>query len=118
MTSGRERRQFPRAPLTVEVNMESDNNFYAGITGNVSMGGVFVATYTPPPIDTIVEMDLQLEGQKFHVRGLVCWVRAAEHASDFAPAGCGLQFVGLTKEVEKVITHFVGKRDTILYDYD
>ncbi len=111
-----EQRREPRAKLEVQVNLESDNNFYAGITDNVSLGGVFVATYTPPPIDTIVEMNLQIEGQSFHIRGLVCWVRAAEHASDFAPAGCGLQFVGLAQDAEKVITRFVGKRDTILYD--
>jgi uncharacterized protein (TIGR02266 family) len=111
-----EQRREPRAKLEVEVNLESDHNFYAGITGNVSMGGVFVATYTPPPIDTIVELDLQIEGQSFHLRGLVCWVRDVDHASDFAPAGCGLQFVALPKDAEKVITRFVGKRDTILYD--
>jgi uncharacterized protein (TIGR02266 family) len=111
-----ELRREPRAKLEVQINLESDHNFYAGITGNISMGGVFVATYTPPPLDTIVEMDLQLEGHTFHLRGLVCWVREAERASDFAPAGCGLQFVSLPKDAEQVITHFVGKRDTIFYD--
>ena len=44
-----EQRREKRAPLEVEVSLESENNFYSGITGNVSRGGVFIATYTPPP---------------------------------------------------------------------
>ncbi len=116
--SGQENRRDPRAPLSVEVNLESEHNFYAGIAGNVSTGGVFVATYTPPPTGSEVELDLQLDNsaERFHLRGVVCWVRSAERATDFAPAGCGIRWIELTPVVEKAIQRFVTKRDTILYD--
>ena len=114
-----ESRKEARAPLAVEVHLTSENNFYAGITDNVSAGGIFVATYTPPPMGTDVELTLQLEAQQpLALRGKVCWIRTVDTASDFAPAGCGIQWSNLTAEAEKLITKFVGKRDTILHDDD
>ncbi len=52
----------------------------------------------------------------FQLHGVVCWVRGPEHATDYAPAGCGIRWTHLTKEAEQVIKRFVDKRDTILYD--
>ena len=116
--SGPENRRDPRAPLAVEVSLESEHNFYAGIAGNVSTGGVFIATYTPPPTGAEVELDLKLEnsGEPYRLKGIVCWVRGAEHATDFAPAGCGIRWTNVTPDIVKAIERFVTKRDTILYD--
>ncbi len=109
-------RRDPRAPLEVEVSLESDNNFYAGITGNVSQGGLFIATYTPPPMDSIVALDLRIEGKVFRLRGLVCWVREPSRATEHAPAGCGLQWVALPTPALEVIDRFVKKRETLFHD--
>ncbi len=116
--SGQENRRDPRAPLAIEVNLESENNFYAGIAGNVSTGGVFIATYMPPPTGAEVELDLQLENieERYHLKGVVCWVRGAERATDFAPAGCGIRWINPPPAIVKAIERFVQKRDTILYD--
>jgi uncharacterized protein (TIGR02266 family) len=114
-----EQRREVRAPLAIEVSLESEHNFYAGITGNVSMGGVFVATYMPPPMGAEVEMLLQLENHEpVKLRGIVCWVRGPKQASADAPAGCGLRWIDLPDGAEKIISRFVDKRDTILYDGD
>ena len=100
--------------------MESDHNFYAGITGNVSTGGVFVATYTPPPAGSEVSLDLKLAGtnETYRLRGVVCWSRAADSATDFAPAGVGIRWIDLPPPVAQAIQRFVDKRDTILFDDD
>ena len=113
-----ENRREVRAPLEVEVSLESENNFYAGITGNVSTGGVFIATYTPPPAGAEVTLDLKLAGsaEVFTLRAMVCWSRSPERATDFAPAGVGLRWIDLPATVEAAITRFVDKRDTILFD--
>ena len=114
-----ESRKVARAPIAVEVTLTSENNFYAGITDNVSAGGIFVATYTPPPMGAEIELTLQLETQKpLSLRGVVCWIRTVDTASEFAPAGCGIRWIDLTAEAEQLITKFVGKRDTILHDDD
>lgn len=118
-TVTQESRKEARAALAVEVTLTSENNFYAGITDNVSAGGVFVATYTPPPMGSEVELNLELEGKSpLALRGIVCWVRTVDAASDFAPAGCGVRWVNLNADAEQLIARFVGKRDTILHDDD
>lgn len=116
--STEENRREVRAPLEVEVSLESENNFYAGITGNVSTGGVFIATYTPPPTGAEVTLDLKLAGspETFTLRAVVCWSRSPERATEFAPPGVGLRWIALPSSVEATIKRFVDKRDTILFD--
>ena len=111
-----EHRQQARVPIAFEVTLESDHNFYSGITGNVSTGGVFVATYTPPPSGAEVELDLHLEGETFRLKGVVCWVRESTKATQDSPAGCGIRWTVLPAGAAKAIGHFVDKRDTIFFD--
>ena len=114
-----ENRKQPRVPLEVEVSLESDSNFYTGITGNVSEGGVFVATYTAPPIGALVSVRLKLgEREPFELTGRVCWARPVERAAEHAPAGCGIRFSELSRDAEAAIKAFVSKRDSIFFDAD
>jgi uncharacterized protein (TIGR02266 family) len=116
-----ENRKQTRVPLEVEITLESENNFYSGITGNVSTGGVFVATYTPPPMGSLVQMSLTLNpghGGPYAVAGRVMWTRGPERASDHAPAGCGIRWVDLNQDAERAIKAFVDHRDSIFYDTD
>src|SRR5205085_1377769 len=71
------RRAHERALLEVAVTLESDNNFYAGITNDISEGGVFIAMDHPPPIGREIGFDLRLheDGPVWQVIGLVRWVR-------------------------------------------
>ena len=113
-------RQHPRLPLVVEVHLQSENNFYAGITDNISEGGVFVATVNPPEIGTVVEFELHLppDHGPFHLVGEVRWHRPVRAAIDGAPAGCGIRFTALSVETARAIAAFVQQRETILFDVD
>jgi uncharacterized protein (TIGR02266 family) len=114
-----ELRQSRRVPIEVEVTLSSENNFYAGITGNISAGGVFVATYTPPATGTVVEMELKLpDGPPFLLSGEVCWVRDLKASCDGAPPGCGIRWRALPAEAMKAIEQFVERRDTLLFELD
>jgi uncharacterized protein (TIGR02266 family) len=111
-----QRRVHERVPIEVEVTLESENNFYAGIAGNVSEGGVFVATYTPPPRGAHVELQLKLNDHVFGLHGVVCWTRDVSMGSAEAPAGCGIRFLDLPPDALAAISAFVNRRDTILFD--
>jgi len=112
------KRRDPRAPIEVEITLESESNFYAGITGNVSTGGIFVATYTPPKLGAMVALTLKLEdgAEPYDLIGRVCWARSVERASKDAPAGCGIRWVDLSEDALAAITAFVDKRDSIFHD--
>jgi len=115
----RDIRQHRRVDLTVEITMGSDSNFYAGVTDNISEGGVFVATALPPPVGANVAMTLTLPdlGRKLALSGVVRWVRDLDHRHGVA-VGCGIQWVDLPEEARRLVEHFVRSRDTLLYDVD
>ena len=42
-------RRYPRHDVELEVTMESESNFYMGLTENLSEGGIFIATHMLKP---------------------------------------------------------------------
>ena len=56
----RERRILPRWELRAGVSLESDDNLYAGISCDVSAGGIFVATHAPPPVGSDVKVHVTM----------------------------------------------------------
>jgi uncharacterized protein (TIGR02266 family) len=115
-----ELRVQPRARLEVEVSLESENNFWTGLSNNISEGGIFVATYTPPPKGTAVAMALLLPGasEALAVKGVVTWIREASAAIEGSPAGCGLRWTELSYEAKRAIAEFIARRETIYFDAD
>ena len=118
-TNGSERRRFTRVHAPVPVTVSSQNNFYAGVSNDISEGGVFVVTRSPPPVGTFVELSLVLEegGEPIPVRGVARWHRIANPGVE-APPGVGIQFLELTPEVQARLERFLRVRDTILWESD
>ncbi len=112
-----EARQHRRVDLDVEITLESDSNFYAGITDNISEGGVFVAMLDLPPVGAEVSLRLRLPGlhQPLALSGVVRWVRDLEVCQGVA-AGCGIEWRGLPEEARRLIERFTRSRDTLLHD--
>jgi Tfp pilus assembly protein PilZ len=62
---------------------------------NISVGGLFAATRSAPPVGEMLEMDVELKGRPpFRVTGKVAWINEAEEpkAPDL-PQGFGLKIV-------------------------
>jgi uncharacterized protein (TIGR02266 family) len=112
------RRANQRVHYHVEVSVESDHNFYTGITRDLSEGGVFVATFDPPHVGSLVELDLKLPDIElpFHLQGIVRWRRECDLASDGLPPGCGIEWLGLTSAALIAIQEFVCTRDTLFFE--
>jgi uncharacterized protein (TIGR02266 family) len=114
--SAPDRRVHERVPLEVEVTLESDHNFYTGLTSDISVGGLFVATHALRPVGTPVCVQLRLPGcaQAFRVNAEVRWIRDGRFST--LPPGIGVRFEHLPGEVLRALTHFVELRDTIFYE--
>lgn len=114
-----ERRRSPRVPVAVELHLTSASNFYAGFTHDLSEGGLFVQTYTPDAIGSIVDLELALPGgYAFYARGVVRWIRDTAHADDAhaMPPGMGIEFLGLLPEHRALVHEFVANRLPDFYD--
>jgi uncharacterized protein (TIGR02266 family) len=112
------RRISRRTHYQVEVSVESDHNFYTGITRDLSEGGVFVATFDPPQVGSVVELDLKLPNVEapFHMVGVVRWRRECEAASDGLPTGCGIEWREIGCAALTAIQEFVCVRDTLFFE--
>jgi len=110
-----DRRRVPRVELEVDIGVHSDTNFYAGFSGDVSTGGIFVATYKPFPVGTKTTVSFVLPGGHHVVsEGEVSWIRDADNEAD-APPGMGISFVMLSSTDREMILTFARQRDPIFY---
>ena len=55
-------RASERFDLEVKVDLESDHNFYTGLTQNISSGGVFIATHHLRRIGDRITLKFTLPG--------------------------------------------------------
>ena len=105
----------PREKLEANVGATTESNFFVGFSGEISEGGVFIATYVTMPIGAPVEVLVTLPGNyQFTVPGEVRFVRDPMDM-DSEP-GIGVRFDGLSSEHRDLILRFIRKRPPVFYD--
>jgi uncharacterized protein (TIGR02266 family) len=110
-----ERRGGARVPIETDVSLESDSQFFTGLTGNLSAGGVFIATYRQLPVGCSVVMTLSLPDGELKAKGTVRWSR--DTSSGAAP-GVGVAFDELAPADAERIARFCELRTPLLHDAD
>ena len=86
-----------------------------GFSGEISEGGVFIATYATFPVGTLVEVLVTLPGgYESTIRGSVRFVRDPMDM-DSEP-GIGVRFESLTAEQRELALRFIRKRPPLFYD--
>jgi uncharacterized protein (TIGR02266 family) len=102
--------------------MESDSNFYTGLTQDISTGGLFVATHNLRKIGQrmMLKFSLPSSPNPVVVECEVRWLREAgplhDHRSTDHPPGMGLKFLTLSPESRTAIAGFLRSRDSYFYD--
>jgi len=102
-----DQRRSPRADLSADVSLFSETHFFAGISQDVSEGGVFVATHQLRPVGTELDLTFTLPtNHEVRTRGVVRWTR---ESSDDSSPGIGVQFLALSSgdlaEIRKFLKH-------------
>ena len=110
-----EKRACPRVSLAVEINFASESHFYAGLSGDLSEGGVFVETYRELPIGSEVALEFSLPNGTVTTQGSVRWHR---DASDSSPPGIGIAFDDLSADEKNVVHAFCKARAPLYYEID
>ncbi|SRR6266542_1335624 len=111
---GRAHRRFR---IELEVSLQSDSNFYMGLTQNLSHGGLFVATHLVQPIGTLVEVALRLPttSTPLSLQGAVRWVREFSIGIE-GPPGMGIEFDSVSDGESRVIADFLATRTPLFFD--
>ena len=90
-----------RIVLKAQVSVKSQTNFFVGFSENISEGGVFISTQSPPNVGEEIEVNIPtLDGGEEVVKGIVRWHRAM---GDGTVSGCGVQFVDISDAASKAI---------------
>lgn len=103
------------------MGLETDSNFYTGLTQDISTGGLFVATHRLRPRGEKVTVRFSLPGgQPLVVDAEVRWIRDVNPLSDGRhqenPTGMGLKFINLSPQIRTAIAAFLKQRDSIFFD--
>ncbi len=100
------------------MSLESDHNFYTGLTRDISSGGIFVATGVTYDVGTHVNIKFTLPGSTtpLAMEAQVRWVRDPRTVRTDGPEGMGLKFINLSPEARQAIADFLDQRDSIFYD--
>src|SRR5882762_2003844 len=108
-----------RFDLEVKVDLESDHNFYTGLTQNISAGGLFIATHQLRRIGDYIKVKFSLPGsaQAVSVNTEVRWIRENSLLHRFdGSTGMGVRFIDLSPEASQAIQAFLESRDSLYYD--
>ena len=90
------RRAFPRYNAKFAVRFATVQDFVLEYAANISAGGVFVHTEVPPPLKTVVRVEMELPGssQPVAARGVVVHRVLPEDATAKGTIpGMGVQFI-------------------------
>ncbi len=111
----KDKRASPRVALAVEIDLASESHFFAGLSGDLSEGGVFVETYRAIPIGSAVELEFSLPNGSVSTRGSVRWHRDASESSS---PGVGIAFEDLPTRERDVVHAFCKARAPLYYDVE
>ena len=114
-----QQRKAERHDLEVSVDFESDSNFYAGLTQNISAGGLFIATHRIKKVGERIQLKFTLPGSSkpIECETEVRWIR--ENSSLLrtdAATGMGVRFINMAPTDAQTIQKFVENRESLLYD--
>ena len=108
------RRAFPRYNVNFAVRFATVQDFVLEYAANISAGGVFVHTENPPPLKTVVQVEMELPGGGSAVpaRGLVVHRVTPTDAKQCGTVpGIGIQFMDADDEfrrrIDSAITHIL-----------
>jgi len=112
-------RASERFDLEVKVDLESDHNFYTGLTQNISSGGVFIATHHLRRIGDRITLKFTLPGsaKMVEVETEVRWIREnSALLRAHGEQGMGVRFINLSAEAQQAIDAFLQSRESLYYD--
>jgi uncharacterized protein (TIGR02266 family) len=113
----RQQRAEARFEIELDVSLGESQNFYCGLSENLSTSGVFVATHLVRRIGERIAFSIYLPERDEPVRGIgeVRWARNYAESSE-TPPGIGLHFVALEPADREALTRFLAEHKSRLYD--
>jgi uncharacterized protein (TIGR02266 family) len=101
--------------LAIDVSPDSESHFFSDLSGELSQGGIFVATYRDVTVGTPVSVVCCVDDQELVLCGVVAWQRDA--GADSSP-GIGVRWSTLSPSCQDAIERFCRRRAPLYYEVD
>jgi uncharacterized protein (TIGR02266 family) len=106
--------------VSVVLGNTSEHLLWSDLTLDVTKGGVFVATFHPLAVGTIVHLLLMIEGDPLPIaaEGVVRWITPHREDDDGA-AGAGIQFTKIDPKSLETLARFAREvRAPMMFELD
>lgn len=104
----RDRRQFERVLVDLEVDYSCEDTFLFAYITDISAMGIFVQTRNPETPGTRLNLRFSTpNGQRMELEGEVIWVNPYRPGAANSNPGMGIQFVDLTDADRQRLTQLV-----------
>jgi len=109
MVTDFEPRQHKRYPVDLRVDYTTRDAFVANRVSNLSQGGLFIATETPLPVQSELDLVLTLQddAERIRARGRVIWNYDIRKGTSRLIAGMGIRFVDLSPDDRRRLVDFI-----------
>ena len=107
---GRDRRQFERVLVDLEVDYRCEDTFLFAYITDFSAMGIFVQTRSPEPPGTRLNLRFTVPStqKSFELEGEVIWINAYRPGDrENLNPGMGIRFVDLTQQEREKLTELV-----------
>jgi uncharacterized protein (TIGR02266 family) len=112
-----ERRSGERVEIEAVIGFHTETNFFTGFSGDLSDGGLFIATWDLLPVGSDLTLSFVLpEGRQIRARARVSWVREPPRSSDEShEPGMGVVFRDLGEADKAAVMRFIRVRAPLFY---
>jgi type IV pilus assembly protein PilZ len=102
-------RQYERYPVNLRVDFSTRDAFLANRVSNLSQGGLFIATETPLPVQSELDIVLTLkdEDERIRARGRVIWTYDIRKGTSKVIPGMGIKFVDLSRDDHRRLVDYL-----------
>jgi uncharacterized protein (TIGR02266 family) len=106
-----ERRAAPRIPVETDVTIGGGGRVLTAVSGDVSLGGIFVSSFRLLPEGSRVSLRFRLPTGQVMAAGVVRWVREARPGR---LGGMGVELLEVGEIDRDVLQRFCGVRPRLL----
>ncbi|MGD9159982.1 MAG: PilZ domain-containing protein [Desulfobacteraceae bacterium] len=104
--SQKERRRHPRLDVQIWGVEKNDNSSYFHLLSNLSVGGFFIDKKFPFQAGSVVNMELELDGEMITLKGKVI-NNYKDSTGNFT--GAGVQFIEMDESIKSKIETYLEK---------
>jgi len=104
-----ERRKHPRFPVRIRIEYRAADQFFTDYIQNLSLGGIFVETPEPLPVNTVLKVQFSLPSMRKPIvtDGIVVHAFQVGRKRDLAAGGMGIRFSDLDQRSKQAVETYL-----------